>query len=78
MSGTHIPLTPLHPYTPLQGRMAIHSPHTGIVDYGKVTRAYAEDFTAAGGHIHTNFEVHVTLTILSSRTPLILTHTTTR
>ncbi len=44
-----------------QGRMAIHSPHTGIVDYAKVTRAYAEDFTAAGGHVHTNYEVSYTI-----------------
>ena len=41
----------------LQGRMAIHSPHTGIVDWARVTRAYAEDFKQAGGVVHTGFEV---------------------
>ncbi|XP_064402645.1 L-2-hydroxyglutarate dehydrogenase, mitochondrial-like [Halichondria panicea] len=39
------------------GKMAIHSPHTGIVDWSRVTRAYAEDFTKAGGRIHTSYEV---------------------
>ena len=37
--------------------MAIHSPHTGIVDWARVTRAYAEDFKQAGGVVHTGFEV---------------------
>ncbi len=41
----------------VQGKMAIHSPHTGIVDWARVTRAYAQDFSKAGGRIHTNYEV---------------------
>ena len=41
----------------LQGKMAIHSPNTGIVDWGQVARAYGEDFKELGGHIYTDFEV---------------------
>ena len=37
--------------------MAIHSPGTGIVDWGRVTRAYGEDFKELGGHVYTDFEV---------------------
>ena len=40
----------------LQGKVAIHSPSTGIVDWGHVTRAYGDDFREMGGHIYTNFE----------------------
>src|SRR5262249_59686389 len=32
---------------------ALHSPETGIVDFGAVARAYAEDLLDAGGHIST-------------------------
>lgn len=42
---------------PSQGELAIHSPYTGIVDWAEVARAYAEDFQASGGEIHTNFKV---------------------
>lgn len=34
------------------------SPHTGIVDWGLVTRHYGEDFKQMGGDIHLNFEVN--------------------
>ena len=41
----------------VQGRMAIHSPNTGIVDYRSVALSFAEDFCQAGGTIVTGFEV---------------------
>jgi 2-hydroxyglutarate dehydrogenase len=40
------------------GKVAIHSPSTGIVDWGRVTRTYGEDFKEMGGHIYTNFKVN--------------------
>lgn len=40
------------------GRMAIHSPNTGIVDWGRVARSYGEDFKLNGGKIFTGFEVN--------------------
>lgn len=40
-----------------QGKAAIHSPHTGIVDYGLVTKSYAADFQALGGEVYTSFDV---------------------
>lgn len=39
------------------GVKAIHSPHTGIVDWALVTEYYAKDFIASGGTIFTDFEV---------------------
>lgn len=39
------------------GVAGLHSPHTAIVDYAAVTRAMAQDITAAGGTVHTSFEV---------------------
>ncbi|WEV78853.1 L-2-hydroxyglutarate oxidase [Janibacter cremeus] len=39
------------------GVAGLHSPHTAIVDYAAVTRAMAEDITAAGGSVRTSFEV---------------------
>ena len=33
------------------GVAALHSPHTGVVDFGAVARAYAEDVRAAGGEV---------------------------
>lgn len=40
-----------------QGLMAIWSPETGIVDWGRVTRSYGENFVKLGGKIHSNFRV---------------------
>jgi 2-hydroxyglutarate dehydrogenase len=40
-----------------RGAAALHSPNTGIVDFGAVAGAYAEDVRAAGGGIHTGFGV---------------------
>ncbi|XP_055629389.1 L-2-hydroxyglutarate dehydrogenase, mitochondrial isoform X2 [Toxorhynchites rutilus septentrionalis] len=45
----------LEPYC--QGLKAIWSPHTGIVDWGRVTQYYAKDFKNAGGDVYLNFEV---------------------
>ena len=39
------------------GIKALHSPRTGIVDYGAVARSYASEVIAAGGKILTNHEV---------------------
>jgi L-2-hydroxyglutarate oxidase LhgO len=39
------------------GIRALWSPHTGIVDYSLVARAYATDIRNAGGEIHTGQEV---------------------
>ena len=36
---------------------AIWSPHTGIVDWGEVTRRFALDFEKHGGTVYTNYEV---------------------
>jgi L-2-hydroxyglutarate oxidase LhgO len=40
-----------------RGIKAIYSPVTGIVDYGVVARAYADDVLSAGGEIQTGHEV---------------------
>lgn len=42
----------------LQGLRAIHSPHTGIVDWAIVTKHYAIDFKQLGGEIIYNFKVN--------------------
>ena len=48
----------LHELEPFAaGVQAIYSPNTGIVDYGKVALAYADDIRAAGGDILTDCEV---------------------
>ncbi|XP_066903352.1 L-2-hydroxyglutarate dehydrogenase, mitochondrial [Halyomorpha halys] len=39
------------------GLRAIHSPHTGIVDWSLVTEHYGEDFKSRGGDIFLNFNV---------------------
>jgi 2-hydroxyglutarate dehydrogenase len=39
------------------GIAGLHSPRTGIVDFGRVARAYGEDVLAAGGSIATGCEV---------------------
>lgn len=41
----------------VEGTAGLHSPHTAIVDYGAITRSFAEDIVAAGGTVHTSFEV---------------------
>jgi (S)-2-hydroxyglutarate dehydrogenase len=41
----------------VRGVAGLHSPHTAIVDYGAVTRAYAADAEAAGGQVLTGTEV---------------------
>ncbi|EDW04081.1 L-2-hydroxyglutarate dehydrogenase, mitochondrial [Drosophila grimshawi] len=40
-----------------RGVKALHSPHTGIVDWGLVTQHYGEDFKRAGGDIYLDFQV---------------------
>jgi 2-hydroxyglutarate dehydrogenase len=39
------------------GLAALHSPHTGMVDFAQVARAYAEDVVAAGGEIRSGVAV---------------------
>ena len=41
----------------LQGKVAIHSPNTGIVDWRQVAMFYGKDFQEMGGQVYTNFEV---------------------
>nr|CAB3260134.1 L-2-hydroxyglutarate dehydrogenase, mitochondrial-like [Phallusia mammillata] len=45
----------IEPYC--EGLKAIHSPLTGIVDFGLVARTYGKEFSSLGGDIHTGFEV---------------------
>lgn len=45
----------IEPYC--EGVKALWSPHTGIVDWGKVTEFYGMDFKQAGGDIYLNFKV---------------------
>ena len=40
----------------LKGIRALHSPHTGIVDYGLLCRHYGKSFEQLGGQIALNFE----------------------
>lgn len=40
-----------------EGVKALHSPHTGIVDFEVVTQYYGKDFQDSGGKIHLDFEV---------------------
>lgn len=40
-----------------QGLKALHSPHTGIVDWGLVTQYYGEDIKRSGGHIYLDYNV---------------------
>lgn len=40
-----------------KGVMAVHSPYTGIIDYGQVTKSFAEEFKERGGCVYTEFEV---------------------
>jgi hypothetical protein len=40
-----------------QGLKALHSPHTGIIDWGLVTRHYGKQFEKQGGSVYTNFKV---------------------
>lgn len=47
----------ISPNTYLKGLRAIHSPHTGIVDWALVTKHYAIDFEKLGGQIIYNFPV---------------------
>lgn len=35
----------------VRGVAALHSPHTGVVDFREVARAFADDVTAAGGRV---------------------------
>jgi 2-hydroxyglutarate dehydrogenase len=55
------------------GIAALHSPRTGIVDFGAVARGYADDLREAGGKVETGCEVrgfeprHASLAIAHSR-----------
>ena len=40
-----------------RGEAALHSPDTGVVDFGRVAAAYADDVRSAGGGIETGAEV---------------------
>uniref|UniRef100_A0A0N5AWL4 L-2-hydroxyglutarate dehydrogenase, mitochondrial n=1 Tax=Syphacia muris TaxID=451379 RepID=A0A0N5AWL4_9BILA len=45
------------PHCKASGLKAIWSPHTGIVDWGLVTRSFAEDFEKRGGKVYINYSV---------------------
>ncbi|XP_068140160.1 L-2-hydroxyglutarate dehydrogenase, mitochondrial [Drosophila tropicalis] len=45
----------IEPYC--KGVKALHSPHTGIVDWALVTEHYGNDFKLAGGHIYLDYNV---------------------
>lgn len=45
----------IEPYC--EGVKAIWSPHTGIVDWARVTESYANDFKKAGGDVYLDFKV---------------------
>ncbi len=45
-----------HFYLFVKGIRALHSPHTGIVDYGLLCRHYGKSFEQFGGQIALNFE----------------------
>ncbi|MGH2835976.1 MAG: L-2-hydroxyglutarate oxidase [Solirubrobacteraceae bacterium] len=45
----------IEPY--VRGVSALHSPHTAIVDFKAVTRAFADDVCARGGTVRLGFEV---------------------
>lgn len=47
----------IEPYC--RGLKAIHSPHTGIVDYTLVAENFVDDVRKAGGDIYMNFEVTI-------------------
>lgn len=40
-----------------QGLQAIWSPHTGIVDWGLVTKSFARNFEEMGGKVFTDYPV---------------------
>jgi 2-hydroxyglutarate dehydrogenase len=40
-----------------RGLAGLHSPHTGIVDFGRVADSYAADMVAGGGTVHLGAEV---------------------
>ncbi|GAA4284262.1 L-2-hydroxyglutarate oxidase [Brevibacterium daeguense] len=41
----------------VRGVLALHSPHTAIIDFAKLAESFAADVTAAGGRIEYNSEV---------------------
>jgi len=43
-----------------RGLAALHSPATGVVDFGRVAEAFASDLTAGGGTVHTGCAVRTT------------------
>jgi len=53
------------------GIKALHSPNTGIVDYSRVNRAYAEDVQAAGGDVLPGYGVDA----ISDRPGRVVLHT---
>ncbi|XP_045494978.1 L-2-hydroxyglutarate dehydrogenase, mitochondrial [Colias croceus] len=57
-----------------KGLQALWSPHTGIVDWGVVTRSYVEDFNKCGGTSYLNFEVKKFIEGENAEYPVILTN----
>ncbi|KAI8422194.1 hypothetical protein MSG28_006098 [Choristoneura fumiferana] len=56
-----------------EGLQGIWSPHTGIVNWGKVTESFVEDFVERGGHKYLNFEVRKFAEAQDSDYPIIIT-----
>lgn len=55
-----------------EGIQGIWSPHTGIVNWGKVTESFVEDFMERGGHKYLNFEVRKFAETLNADYPVII------
>ncbi|CAG9119650.1 unnamed protein product [Plutella xylostella] len=49
-------LKEIEPYS--KGIQALWSPHTGIVNWGEVTKSYVQDFEERGGKTHLDFNVN--------------------
>ncbi|XP_041988021.1 L-2-hydroxyglutarate dehydrogenase, mitochondrial isoform X2 [Aricia agestis] len=56
-----------------KGIQALWSPHTGIVDWGEVTRSYVRDFEDCGGETYLNFHVNKFVNGPNADYPVIIT-----
>ncbi|CAF1093919.1 unnamed protein product [Adineta steineri] len=59
-----------------RGIRAIHSPHTGIIDYGLICRHFGKSFEQMGGRIALNFEAEKFLPSGDASYPILVQSTT--